>query len=328
MRPFGDDPIEEVSLLGSQAGPAELVLMATVARHHYVLGESKIEIGDRLGISRFKVARLLDAAHEAGLVRIEIAPADGLDLDLSAQVQERWGLSRCAVMAAGSAASVETNAALGRTAANLLAEILTADDVLGLPWSRSVLAMTGYLQNLPPVRVVQLSGAMELPGYDASAVDIVRSAARVSGGTAAIFHAPFVLDDAQTAHTLRQQTSVACGLALADEVTHAVVGIGAWAPGLSTQYDVASLIDREEACTAGVVGETAGVFFDVQGTPISVGMSERLITISGKQLQAIPEVLALAFGSGKAKAVQAAIRGGLVTGLVVDSDLGAALLAG
>ncbi len=313
--------------MGSQAGPAELVLMATVARYYYVLGESKIEIADRLGISRFKVARLLEAAHEAGLVRIEIAPADGLDLDLSAQVQERWGLSRCAVLAAGSAEPVEINAALGRTAADLLAEILTADDVLGLPWSRSVLAMTGYLRNLPPVRVVQLSGAMELPGYDASAVDIVRSAARASGGTAAIFHAPFVLDDAQTAHTLRLQTSVACGLALADEVTYAVVGIGAWAPGLSTQYDVASPADRDRAEQAGVVGETAGVFFNSQGAPISVDMSERLITISGKQLKAIPEVLALAFGSGKAEAVQAAVRGGLVTSLVIDGDLATALLA-
>ncbi len=313
--------------MGSQAGPAELVLMATAARCYYVLGESKIEIADRLGISRFKVARLLDGAREAGLVRIEIAPADGLDLDLSAQVQERWGLARCAVLAAGSAEPVELNAALGRTAADLLAEILTADDVLGLPWSRSVLAMTGYLRDLPPVRVVQLSGAMELPGYDASAVDIVRSAARASGGTAAIFHAPFVLDDAQTAHTLRLQTSVACGLALADEVTHAVVGIGAWAPGLSTQYDVASPADRAMAEQAGVVGETAGVFFNNQGVPISVDMSERLITISGQQLQAIPEVLALAYGSGKAQAVQAAVRGGLVTSLVIDADLAAALLA-
>lgn len=307
-------------------GPTELVQAARVARHHYLAGESKVEIAERLGISRFKVARLLDAAHQAGLVRIEIAPADGLDLDLSARVQDELELSRCAVLAAGPLGASEANAALGRTAARLLAEVLTDQDVLGLPWSRSVLAMTAHLQDLPAVRVVQLTGAMELDGYDASAVDIVRAAARACGGSAAIFHAPFVVDDPRTAQSLRRQTSVAQGLALAGEVTHAVVGIGQWAPGLSTQYDVASSADRAEASEAGVVGESAGVYFDVRGDPVTVALSERLITISWAQLCAIPEVVAIAFGSAKAQAVQAAVRGGLVTSLVIDGDLAAALL--
>lgn len=308
-------------------GPTELVQAARVARHHYLAGESKVEIAERLGISRFKVARLLDAAHEAGLVHIEIAAADGLDLDLSARVQDELGLSRCVVLAAGPEAATETNAALGRTAANLLSEILRPDDVLGLPWSRSVLAMTAHLHDLPPLRVVQLSGAMELPGHDASAVDIVRAAARETGGTAAIFYAPFVLDDAQSADTLRRQNSVADGLALADKVTHAVVGIGRWGPGLSTLYDVAGPADRAEVSTAGVVGESAGVFFDGDGTPVTVGLSERLITISADRLRAIPEVVAIAFGPAKAEAVQAAVRGGLISSLVIDGPLAGALLS-
>lgn len=307
-------------------GPTELVQAARVARHHYLAGESKVEIAERLGISRFKVARLLDAAHEAGLVRIEIAPVDGLDLDLSARVQDGLGLSRCAVLAAGPVTAAETNAALGRIAARLLSDTLGPEDVLGLPWSRSVLAMTAYLEDLPPVRVVQLTGAMDLDGYDASAVDIVRAAARACGGTASIFHAPFVLDDPQSADSLRRQTSVAGGLALADEVTTAVVGVGQWGPGLSTQYDVASPADRAEVSAAGVVGESAGVFFDSRGTPVTVGLSDRLITMSGAQLQAIPEVLAIVFGSAKAQAVRSAVRGGLVTSLVIDCDLATALL--
>lgn len=310
----------------SAKGPAELVLMASVARHHYLLGESKVEIAERLGVSRFRVARLLDAARASGLVRIEIAPSDGLDLDLSVRLQERLGLSRCAVLAADPALDAETVDALGRVAARLLGELLSPSDVLGLPWSRSVLAMTGHLQDLPPVTVVQLTGAMEIPGHDASAVDIVRAAARAAGGTPQIFHAPFVVDDPQSADTVRRQASVAQGLALVGTVTHAVVGVGQWAPGLSTLYDVSSPADRAEAATSGVVGESAGVFFDDQGRPLTVGITSRLVTISGAHLTAVPEVLAIATGAGKAQAVRAAIRGGLVTSLVADAALGAALL--
>jgi hypothetical protein len=42
--------------------PAQLILLASVARRYYLEGRSKVEIADELGLSRFKVARLLDAA--------------------------------------------------------------------------------------------------------------------------------------------------------------------------------------------------------------------------------------------------------------------------
>ena len=53
-------------------GPAALVLTATVARRYYFDGKSKSDIAEQLGLSRFKVARLLDQARATGLVRIEL----------------------------------------------------------------------------------------------------------------------------------------------------------------------------------------------------------------------------------------------------------------
>ena len=47
--------------------PSEVVLAARVAQQFYVEGVSKVDIADRLGISRFRVARLLDSAREAGM---------------------------------------------------------------------------------------------------------------------------------------------------------------------------------------------------------------------------------------------------------------------
>src|SRR6201992_2221937 len=67
--------------------PSEVVLAARVARQFYVEGVSKVDIADRLGISRFRVARLLDSARESGLVRIEIGlPGGALDAGLSAEL--------------------------------------------------------------------------------------------------------------------------------------------------------------------------------------------------------------------------------------------------
>ena len=72
-------------------GPAELVLAASIARRHYVDGRTKIEIADEFRLSRFKVARLLEAARAQGLVRIEIGHAGTIDVDTSGRLAERFG---------------------------------------------------------------------------------------------------------------------------------------------------------------------------------------------------------------------------------------------
>jgi hypothetical protein len=66
----------------------------------------------------------------------------------------------------------------------------SADDVLGLAWSRAVSAMTNALDRLPPIPVVQLTGALIQPDVADSSVDLVRQAARISGGAAHFFYAP------------------------------------------------------------------------------------------------------------------------------------------
>jgi DNA-binding transcriptional regulator LsrR (DeoR family) len=72
-------------------GPAHVVLMASLARGHFIRGKSKIELAEEFGLSRFKVARLIDEARDSGLVRIEIRHHGEIDVDLSARLGERFG---------------------------------------------------------------------------------------------------------------------------------------------------------------------------------------------------------------------------------------------
>lgn len=307
-------------------GPAELVMAAGVARRHYLLGQSKVEIAEALGISRFKVARLLDVARETRMVRIEIVPVGDLDLDRSARLQERFDLHHAVVIDGVGLEPAMLYERLGSAAAQLLSEILTEDDVLGLPWSRSVDSMTRALRNAPRVDVVQLSGALDVPGHDGSAVDIVRRVARITGGEASVFYAPLLLDDAVGAATLRREPHVARVLARASGVTTAVIGVGAWSPGLSTVFDAATESDRQDVAEAGVVGEMGGVFFDAKGQIVEPSLSERIVSMQPEDLLGIREVVAIAYGAAKAEAVAGALAGGLAGSLVADSSLADALL--
>lgn len=307
--------------------PAQLVLTASVARRYYLDGRSKVEIADELGLSRFKVARLLDAARAGGLVRIEIADPGAIDVDLSTRLQDALGLQHAVVVDTPDGNSTTLRQDLGKAAAALLTEITTPDDVLGLAWSRSVSAMTNALTQLPTVPVVQLTGALVQPGVIDSSVDLVRHAARVSGGAAHFFYAPTIVADPATAQALHKQPEVARTFGRFSSVTKAVVGIGLWAPGESTVYDATEPKVRRELHRRGVRGEISGVLVDANGDPVESDLTKRMIGISAAQLRAIPEVIALAYSTARGPAVQAAIRAGLVDSIVTHSSLARALLA-
>ena len=238
-----------------EPGPAQLVLAASVARRYYLDGWSKIDIGEHFGLSRFKIARLLEVARESGLVHIEIRHTGHIDVELSARMQDRFGLQHSIVVDSPVDDAESLRRQLGREAAQLLGEIITPEDVLGLAWARTVSAMVRALPQLPGIPVVQLSGALTLPDGPDTSVDVVRDVASRSGGPAYTFYAPLTVPDAATARALRQQPEVARAYGQLPQVTKAVAGVGLWGPGQSTLYDISSEADRKELRDLGVCAD-------------------------------------------------------------------------
>jgi DNA-binding transcriptional regulator LsrR (DeoR family) len=162
---------------------------------------------------------------------------------------------------------------LGAAAAELLSEIVTADDVLGLAWARSVSAMSAALTRLAPCTVVQMTGA--LPEVDESATELVREAARTGGGPAYYFYAPMIVGSAAMAQAMRQQPEVARAMAKLPSVTKAVVGVGSWDPPYSTLYDALEPAERESLLELGVRAEVSGILIDADGEPVQTPLTER-----------------------------------------------------
>jgi DNA-binding transcriptional regulator LsrR (DeoR family) len=308
--------------------PARKVLTASVARRYYLDGKSKVEIADELGMSRFQIARLLDSARATGLVRIEITDEGTIDLELSGRLQDALQLRHAVVIDTPDDDEVSVRQHLGEAAADLLTEIVTTGDVLGLAWARSVSAMTAALTSrLATVPVIQLTGALARPDMDDNSVDLVRQAARASGGPAYFFHAPLVVPNAATARVMRKQPEIARAFDRFASVTKAVVGVGKWAPGLSTIYDAVDERDRQQMSRLDTCADISGVTVDAEGQPVYGGLTERMIGISATEMLAIPEVIALAYGTAKAPAVRAAIQSGVVSGLITHSTLATILLS-
>lgn len=307
--------------------PTEVVLASRAARRYYLDNLSKTEIAGELGISRFRVARLLESARATGMVHIEIRAVDAIDVDLSERVRERFGVGQVLVLDVPDTDEVVLRRALGEATAGVLEDLLGPGDVLAMAWARSIEATALAVGRLPPCTVVQLTGALSVPG-GADVIDIVRRMAAAGGGSAYVFYAPFLAPDTASARTLKRHADVAQAFGLLPSATVAVVGLGRWRPGQSTIFDAVSRADQEQAVKAGVVAELSGVFIDAAGRAVATPLSRRVIGPTGPDLRAVGTVVSVAYGAQRAEAVRAVLTGGWLRTLVTHSSLARALLAG
>lgn len=300
------------------------LLAARVATRHYLEGRTNVEVAEELGISRFRVARLLDVARDEGIVRFSINLPLGMEAELSEGVRQRYDLDHCLVVP-GTGDQEVLRDRLGRTAAALLHEVVGEDDVLGVAWGRTLSAMTRHLDRLPPCPIVQLTGVAG--DIAENSVELIRQISDRSGGQAFPIYAPMVLPDASTLNGLRRQDSVARAISRHRHVTVAVVAVGSWEPPDSQLLSSLTPRSRQRLVRHGVRAEMCGTLLTGTGAEVSV-LSEHLLAIEPAQLRRIPQVLAVAGGESKINAIRSALASGLISSLVTDESVAEALLSG
>ncbi|MFD3735234.1 sugar-binding transcriptional regulator [Streptomyces sp. NPDC058632] len=316
------------------SAPLDRLLAASVARRFYLGNQSKVEIAKEFNISRFKVARLLDAAVAHDIVRIDITVPAEIDVPLGQALAERFGLRHAVVVrltdgedgAARPAGRHQVSRWLGTAAAQLLSETAEEGDVIGLDSSPAVDALSEAVNRLPPCDVVQLTGVHGPDLARDPAVAAVRRTAATGGGPAFPLYAPFVLPDAATAAVLRSQPAIAGTVHRFGRVTRAVVGIGAWEAGLSTVYDALGDVERETYRASGACADVAGHVLDVSGEVIPTELNARMICVSAAELRAVPELIGVSGGARSAEAIRAVLKSGLLTSVVTDTTTARRLL--
>lgn len=301
----------------------EIALALEVAKAYYLEDVSKVSIAERFGITRFQVARLISVARELGMVHIEVRPPGRIDRELSALVQTALGIREAIIVS--SLAGVSPLDDIGNALAQTVMARVRVGDIVGLTWSRATISMTNQLTHLEPCSVVQLGGHVEAAGLPGT-VEIVRRAAGISGGVAYPIYAPLVVPDAHTAASLKRDAPIAAAIQQFDNVTLAVVSVGAWTPSGSTIYDSSTDEIRRRAAAEGAVGEISGRIYDAEGRPLVHLIDDRVVGITVEQLRDVPDVVVSSYGAYRADATIAAARAGLVKTLVGDRSLAQAIL--
>ncbi|WP_374009544.1 sugar-binding transcriptional regulator [Leifsonia sp. LS-T14] len=306
-------------------GPDELVQISHAARRFYVEKASQVTIAEELGVSRFKVARMLEKAVQTGVVTFTIKSPATVDLDLSIQLKNRFGLQHALVVRTPNEEPEVIQDALGTVAAQLLEEITVEGAVLGFTAGRTLNATTLHLSSLPYCEVVALGGVAG--PVKEHGVEVIRRVGEVTGGPTFPIFAPLFVTNADAATTLRSDRGIAQAYAKFNRVDIGVVAVGSWSPPDSQLYDAAREAGIADALLdQGVVGEVGATLFTNTGEIIDT-IDDRSLAITPAQLRRIPEVIAVAGGRSKAIAIHAALLTGLVNSLVTDQGTAQRLLA-
>lgn len=299
----------------------------TVLRRYYLDDASKVEIGQELGLSRFKVARIIQEAKRLGHVRIEITPA-AADSHLSEALRRTLGLRRALVVphtdGLNDASHRQMLASLG---AQLVTEVAGTSSVVGFASTQGLIDIGDAIDTLHDCTVVQLNG---VPSHDLlgqGPVELVRSLAAKTTKNGRTFYAPFVVEDAQTAVALRRDPMTRSVMAKYPHLDLAVVSVGAMRTGMSAWWDAADEAERSDITARGGVGEICGVAFDANGEYLETSLTRRTIAISANDLAQVNEVIAVISTYGRSEAVYAAAKAKWITCLVTSDVIAKELLA-
>jgi DNA-binding transcriptional regulator LsrR (DeoR family) len=304
-------------------GPDELFQRAVIARRFYQEGRTRIQIAEEFGLSRFKVARMLDEAVDSGMVEIKIHNPGAIDVELSTELQRRYGLEHAYAVTADSADPADHVEAVARAMAELLQSILREGDVVGVDCGRTLTHIAPYLTSLPRCDVVQLTGMAG--DITANGTDLVRRISEVSGGESWPLYAPLVVTDARTAQSLGDNLQIRDTTARQSSVSCAIVSVGAWSVGASQVYELLTADEVKTLAESGVCAETCALLLDSEGHRIP-GLDERRMGIDEAVLRGIPTRIAIAAGIEKAAATRAVLKSGLVSSLITDVDVAAAVI--
>ncbi len=305
-------------------------LLHKIAKAYYDDGLTQQQIGQRLGISRVKVSRLLRAARDEKVVQITIAPPPESNTEIERQLEMRYGLKEALVVTCSGHDTATIVNDLGPVAAACLTRCLQRREVVALSWGTTVLAIVNALPvlDLPDVRVVQLLGGLGELEAQTHGADLARRMAQALGAKPRLIHAPGIVKDRLVRDALVTDPQVADTLALAARADVALVGIGVLEPGATLLSSDNTLSPEEVADlrARGVVGDIALRFFDERGQRVDHPINERIVGTDLETIRKISRVIGVAGGAEKVPVIRAALRGRLINVLVTDDQTALRLL--
>lgn len=304
-----------------------------VARLYYYQNMKTDTIAREMQVSRSTISRLLSFARQQGLVNIQISTPTRESLDLEKAITVMFSLKSAHVVPvpyiAGEAIWLER---VAQYTASYLNSVIGSNMILGIAWGTTLSAVSRHLlrKNTNNLQIVQLNGAgnTQTMGINYASEIIMRFAENYQA-RAHLFPVPTFFDYADTKNALWRERSITRLLDLQEKADCLLYSIGVVNAGIPSHVYSGGFLeedDYQELKSQHIAGDIATVFFREDGSFDNIPINDRS---SGPNLELFKRKRGICVVSGLAKVngLSGALRGGMVTDLVVDEPTARELIA-
>jgi deoxyribonucleoside regulator len=305
------------------------LLAVRVAELYYDDDRNQDEIGALLGITRWKVGRLLAHARATGIVRIEIVHPRARRLGLERELCAAFGLKDAIVVPA--ADDAELPALVARAAADFLAALRPVPRTLGISWGRTLRDIVAEVRPgwASGVTVVQINGGVTLNRRAGTAATTAVELATKANGHAILLPSPAILERSETRAAIEADRTVAGVLDLASKASAYLFSAGVADIGsIHIESGYLGADDVAELVRKGAVGDVVGRFIDANGNAVDPALDERTLGLGLDALRSADTAIFVASGAAKHDVARAVVTSGLCTVVVTDEATARDLLEG
>jgi len=235
-------------------------LLYKIAQSYYFDGLTQQQIARRLGLSRSKISRLLQQGQNSGVININLVPPPNGMADLERELEWKYGLEEAVVVSVSDFKNLTTVAReLGPFAAECLIRSIHGDEIVGITWGTTMLALVDALpfKFWSKVTIVQIMGGLGPVGEMEHSTELVQRAAQRLNARLRLLPAPGIVSSREAAFALRADKQISETLALAARADIVLVGLGVPLPDaiLLRDGNIITQEDLKMVKDAGGVGD-------------------------------------------------------------------------
>ena len=294
-------------------------LLVRVSWLYYVEELTQKQIGDRLGLSRIKINRLLSQARRSGIVEIRINATLPVHIEMEHKLCTIYGL-RDAVILPDSSPGESTYLALAQGVSDWLIPRLDENIKVGLSIGRTVshLPLVFRVDQQVNCTFVEIMGGAANYTGSFEQYNVTSRMAELAGGRAIYFYAPTIVSNADVRQTLMDEQSINEVLEIARKCDITIQSAGSIQDGaLLREYNHVTDKELEDLRQRDAVGDVLCHYIDKNGHSIPGPIDGRVMSLDLDDLRQIPWRVGVG-GVGKFDVLRAALVGNIFNVLITD----------
>jgi len=292
--------------------PSEIDLLSRICWLYYKQNMTQSQIGKKLNISRIKVLQLLKKAREEGMVHINIITPLYNCLSIEQKLISTFKLKDAMVIPTPEGGEETLRESLGKAAAQYLERHLKSGSLFAVGWGMSIAETVKFISSneIRNVRVVTLNGGL---------TPIL--------GDCYHIHAPAITASENLCESFKSDMTVKQALEMAHQADYFMVGIGvAGEESTLVKLRYINLSETEALRRQGAVGDILAQFFNLKGEKVNCDLHRRIVAFPIEDLRQMDNIIGLAGGKAKVKAILGALQGKFIKILITDEETAKDLL--